>query len=668
MGKPTISETGKRQLQLLLVGGSEREFADLCQLLREANHGHICFEHATSLEDSLNKLRRQSYDLLLCSDHSTDNVAFQLLRQMRQHYSGVPIIFLSDPVNREAIETAVQAAGCHGAAQNNRLEPSPEFAAAIDTLSAERQQVEREHQEPDEALRKLWHSVEQMADALIIMDRFGVMEYVNPAFEALTGYSRDEAIGQPFGIVRSEQYSDEAYEEMWSTVRAGKVFRGIVINRKKNGETLILEKALTPLRDGAGEITHFISTGRDITERRKLESDLQQAHKMDAIGRLAGGVAHDFNNLLLVISAYAELMLDSLGETDPLRRNVAEIMGASRRAADLTRQLLAFGRKQMQSLQILDLNTVIGEITGMLPRLIGEDIELVFAPGKDLGKVKADPTQIEQIVMNLAANARDAMPGGGRLSVETTRVRVEESYVQRHAIVPPGDYVLLTVTDSGQGIAPEHLAHIFEPFYTTKEAGKGTGLGLATVYGIVKQNGGFVWVYSEPGLGTTFKVYLPQVQGLSCEVAVAKLAEGSPRGCETLLLVEDETLVRMASSQFLTRSGYSVLEASNGEEALRVSRAHAGRIDLMITDVVMPKMGGPMLAEWLADERPNMKVLFVSGYAENPVLRHGKVDVTTRFLQKPFSGKMLARKVREVVEESEAHGLEIASRGLVKAD
>ena len=197
MGKPTISETGKRQLQLLLVGGSEREFADLCQLLREANHGHICFEHATSLEDSLNKLRRQSYDLLLCSDHSTDNVAFQLLRQMRQHYSGVPIIFLSDPVNREAIETAVQAAGCHGAAQNNRLEPSPEFAAAIDTLSAERQQVEREHQEPDEALRKLWHSVEQMADALIIMDRSGVMEYVNPAFEALTGYSRDEAIGQP---------------------------------------------------------------------------------------------------------------------------------------------------------------------------------------------------------------------------------------------------------------------------------------------------------------------------------------------------------------------------------------------------------------------------------------------------------------------------------------
>jgi CheY-like chemotaxis protein len=260
------------------------------------------------------------------------------------------------------------------------------------------------------------------------------------------------------------------------------------------------------------------------------------------------------------------------------------------------------------------------------------------------------------------------MPAGGTLSIETAMVRVDESYVQRHAIVPSGDYVLLTVTDSGQGIAPEHMAHIFEPFYTTKEAGKGTGLGLATVYGIVKQNGGFVWVYSEPGLGTTFKVYLPQVQPLSREVSVIKLAELSPHGCETLLLVEDEASVRLASSQFLTRSGYTVVEASNGEEALRVSRAHPGQIDLMVTDVVMPKMGGPTLAQWLADERPNMKVLFVSGYAENTVLRHGKIDVATRFLQKPFSGKMLARKVREVLEGSEGRKLEPISSASGNSD
>ena len=299
----------------------------------------------------------------------------------------------------------------------------------------------------------------------------------------------------------------------------------------------------------------------------------------------------------------------------------------------------------------------------MLPRLIGEDIELVFAPGSDLGKVKADPVQIEQIVMNLAANARDAMPGGGVLTIETATVLVDESYVQRHAIVPPGEYVLLAITDSGQGIGAEHLPHIFEPFYTTKEAGKGTGLGLATVYGIVKQNGGFVWVYSEPGLGTTFKVYLPRVQALRGEVSIPKPSEDSVGGCETVLLVEDEASVRQAARQFLLRSGYTVLEASDGEDALLVSRKHRGPIHLMVTDVVMPRMGGPKLAERLAEERPDMKVLFVSGYAENTVLQHGTIDVATRFLQKPFSLKALAKNVREVLEASEACALATTARG-----
>ena len=266
--------------------------------------------------------------------------------------------------------------------------------------------------------------------------------------------------------------------------------------------------------------------------------------------------------------------------------------------------------------------------------------------------------------MNLAANARDAMPGGGTLTIETATVRVDESYVQRHSIVPAGDYVLLTVTDSGQGITAEDMAHIFEPFYTTKEAGKGTGLGLATVYGIVKQNGGFVWVYSEPGLGSTFKIYLPRVQSLDSVVRISKPVESSPGGCETLLLVEDEASVRQASRQLLVQSGYHVLEATDGEDALRVSRAHGGPIHLMITDVVMPRMGGPKLAERLADERPDMKVLFVSGYVENTALRHGKADVATRFLQKPFSLKTLAGKVREILEGDEARALVTTSRGM----
>src|SRR6202453_4517261 len=628
MTKATISELGPRQVQVLLVGGSEQEFADVRELIAEGNNGHVPFRHAASPEDMRDRFEEGSYDCLLCSDKSPDTVAHQLLRYVRQHVSGIPLIFLSDPLNQNVIDTAIQTTAFRRPTEGS---PPKRESTPVILNEASADSMARQDHDSEDVLRKLWRSVEQMADALIIMDNSGVMEYVNPAFEALTGYSRHEAIGQTLGMLNSDDQESALYDEMWNTVRSGNVFRGIVMNRKRNGETLIIEKALTPLRDGTGEITHFISTARDITERRKLESDLEQAHKMDAVGRLAGGVAHDFNNLLLVISAYAELMLDSLAETSPLRRNV-------------------------------------GEITGMLPRLIGEDIELVFTPAKDLGKVKADAIQIEQVVMNLAANARDAMPAGGTLSIETAMVRVDESYVQRHAIVPSGDYVLLTVTDSGQGIAPEHMGHIFEPFYTTKEAGKGTGLGLATVYGIVKQNGGFVWVYSEPGLGTTFKVYLPQVQPLSREVSVIKLAELSPHGCETLLLVEDEASVRLASSQFLTRSGYTVVEASNGEEALRVSRAHPGQIDLMVTDVVMPKMGGPTLAQWLADERPNMKVLFVSGYAENTVLRHGKIDVATRFLQKPFSGKMLARKVREVLEGSEGRKLEPISSASGNSD
>jgi two-component system cell cycle sensor histidine kinase/response regulator CckA len=651
MRKTRAPKITQPQLQLLLVGGSDQDFADLRELLSGTNFGQVHLEHAASSDDVLNRLGKKSYDLLLCSSHSTDDAAFQLLRQVRQHNSRIPLMFLSDPANKAAIKAAIEAGAYH-----QRCLPEPRTSVptpnAIDVESAE-----YHHQESEDTLRKLWRSVEQSADTVIIMNRSGVMEYVNPAFEALTGYSRQEAIGQTLGILKSEQQAGELYEEMWNTVLSGNVFRGIVMNRKKNGETLIIEKALTPLRDGSGEITHFISTGRDITERRQLESDLRQAQKMDAIGRLAGGVAHDFNNLLLVISAYAELMLDSLAPEDPLRHNVDEIITASRRAADLTRQLLAFGRKQLQLLQVLDLNTVIGEITRMLPRLIGEDIELVFTPGPDLGKVKADPVQIEQVVMNLAANARDAMPEGGTLTIETATVHVDESYIQRHSIVPVGDYVLLAVTDSGLGIATEHLPHIFEPFYTTKEAGKGTGLGLATVYGIVKQNNGFVWVYSEPGLGSTFKIYLPLVQSSRSEVRTTKPLELSPRGCETLLLVEDEASVRQASAQFLSRSGYTVLEANDGAEALRVSQQHHGPIHLMVTDVVMPKMAGPKLAALLAHERPEMKVLFVSGYAEKTVLQHGNIDVTTAFLQKPFSLKMLARKVREVLEASEVHAL-----------
>jgi two-component system cell cycle sensor histidine kinase/response regulator CckA len=642
------SAPGNAPMQLLLVGDND-DFRYLHELLTQTGEGHLGLDHARSTEEALIRLSQSTYDLLLCEYKPDEGAALRLLHELHRNRPGAPAIFLSEHMDEIAVEMALKDGGKDYASASLAALPAipGNVRHAIDVYRKERQREKTE-----DTLRKLWRAVEQSADLVMITDREGVIEYVNPAFEAVSGYTPGELMGQTPRVLKSGQQNSELYREMWQTILAGNVFRCTMVNRKKNGEVFVAEKTVTPLRDGEGRITHFISNDRDITDRRQLENQLQQAQKMDAIGRLAGGVAHDFNNLLMVISSYAELMLDSLAPLHPLRRNVDEIQKASRRAADLTRQLLAFGRKQMQSLQLLDLNLIIEDINKMLPRLIGEDIELVFVPGENLGRVKADPVQIEQVLMNLAANARDAMPKGGRLVIETASLRLDDAYVQEHSIVPPGQYVVLTVTDSGSGIAPEHLSHIFEPFYTTKEEGKGTGLGLATVYGIVKQNSGFIWVYSEPGMGTTFKIYLPQARQAKLVLQPPVPVEGSPRGCETLLLAEDEDAVRQSTREFLSLSGYIVLEAKNGTEALALARAYNSVIDLMITDVVMPQMGGARLAAELASDRPAMRVLFVSGYAETTFQHHGAIDVTTRFLQKPFSLKTLARKIREILDEA----------------
>jgi CheY-like chemotaxis protein len=354
----------------------------------------------------------------------------------------------------------------------------------------------------------------------------------------------------------------------------------------------------------------------------------------------------------MVISSYAELSLDSLTPEHALHRNLDEILKASRRAADLTRQLLAFSRKQMQSLQVLSLSIVLQEIGRILPRLIGEDIQLTLIPSKDLGRIRADPVQIEQIIMNLAANARDAMPNGGTLAIETSNVRLDEDYVHHRPMVPPGDYVLLTVTDTGQGIPAEHLSHIFEPFFTTKEKGKGTGLGLATVYGIVKQSGGFIWVYSELGLGTTFKIYLPRIGAPARECERVTHVKEPLGGSETLLLVEDEAAVRRPAFEFLKGCGYTVLEARDGRDAILVAHAYKGPIHLLVTDVVMPYLSGSQVAEQVSKERPGLKVLYLSGYASPMLLQHGVTGLEPMFLQKPFTLKMLAWKIREAMTAS----------------
>jgi two-component system cell cycle sensor histidine kinase/response regulator CckA len=385
-------------------------------------------------------------------------------------------------------------------------------------------------------------------------------------------------------------------------------------------------------------------------DRVRLEEQLRQAQKMEAIGRLAGGIAHDFNNLLTAITGYSELVLDSLGSNLRARKYVEQITKAGWRAATLTRQLLAFSRRQVQQLKVLDLNAVVTNFEAMLHPLIGEDIQLETVLQARLGLVKADPGQIEQIILNLTVNARDAMPEGGKLTVETANVELDEAYARRRVSVRPGPYVMLAFSDSGSGMDAETQARIFEPFFTTKERGKGTGLGLATVYGIVKQSGGNIWVYSEPGKGTTFKIYLPQVEGVAEGSEPALPRSSILRGSETILLVEDEEMVRTLAREILEAHGYTVSEARDSTEALRICHMHSGSIHLLVTDVVMPGLSGRELAARLGPIHPETKVLYMSGYTDDAVVRHGVLNAGLAFLQKPFSGNAFLRKVREVLD------------------
>jgi len=420
--------------------------------------------------------------------------------------------------------------------------------------------------------------------------------------------------------------------------------------RRNDGKKIWVRDTVRIVRDADAGVTCYEGSLEEITERKQLESQYRQSQKMEAIGRLAGGVAHDFNNLLTAISGYSEMTLMDLRRDDPLRLNIEEILKAADRATSLTQQLLAFSRKQILQPRKISLNDTLTGMHEMLRRLIGEDVDLSLELEPDLGTVTADPGQIEQIVMNLAVNARDAMPRGGKLFIETDNVFLDEAYTQRHLEVSPGPYVMLAVSDNGLGMDEETQARIFEPFFTTKERGKGTGLGLATVYGIINQSGGHIWVYSEPGQGTAFKIYLPRLDA-AVEVERAKVIPAEmPFGEETILVVEDEDALRALIQRSLKKFGYRVLEARHGGEALLICEQAQEPIHLMLVDVVLPQMSGPRIAARLAGLQPGMKVLYMSGYTENAIVHHGILDQQVPFLQKPFKPMTLVRKVREVLD------------------
>ncbi len=497
--------------------------------------------------------------------------------------------------------------------------------------------------------KRLMAAVEQVEDAIVMTDAKGIIQFVNLAFERTTGYSREEAVGKSPRILKSGQQDESFYRDLWGTVSGGRTWVGRMVNKRKDGTLYTEESTVSPVRDASGRIVNYVGVQRDITEELRLAAQSQQARKMEAVGLLAGGVAHDYNNMLGVILGYTEMAMNKVEAAQPLHTDLQHILNAAKRSADITRQLLAFALKETIVPVALDLNTNVERILDMLRRLIREDINLAWMPAVGECPVKMDPIQVEQILMNLCLNARDAITGVGKVTIETGSVVIDEDYCANHPGFVPGKYVLLAVSDNGEGMDKEVLDHIFDPFFTTKEVGKGTGLGLSMVYGIVSQNNGFINVYSEPGEGTTFKIYLPWYANKAVETGTEIAAKIPPCLGETVMVVEDELSLLVIARTMLEKLGYSVLSAGSPGEAIGLAEKHAGEIRLVITDVVMPEMNGRELAERLHSLYPDMKILFTSGYTANVIGHKGVLDEGVSFIQKPYSMKDLAAKVREAL-------------------
>jgi PAS domain S-box-containing protein len=515
-----------------------------------------------------------------------------------------------------------------------------------------------EHERAEASLRLLGSAVEQSKESILITDAELDLPgpkiiFVNPAFTQMTGYTAEEAIGNTPRILQGPRTDKTVLSRLRKNLECGEVFAGEAINYRKDGKEFDLEWQIAPLRNAAGKITHFVAIQHDITERKRLEAKLFQSQKLETVGKLAGGIAHEFNSILTAIIGQSDLLLGDLPAGSPLAKNATEISKAANRAATLTRQLLAYGRKQFLLPEALDLNRVVTGLEGVFQHLMGAGVDMQIVPASGLHLVKADAGQIEQVIVNMAMNARDAMPNGGKLTLETANISFDQDSLGLYPELKPGDYVVLAITDTGTGMSEAVKARVFEPFFSTKGIGQGTGLGLSTCYGIVKQSGGHVSVYSELARGTTFKIYLPQVEP-PVKIPIERLdSPDLPRGAETILLVEDDPALQEMAAMLLRRLGYTVLAAGHGIEALSLChQRETGRIDLLFTDVVMPHMSGKELAERVRALYPQTKILFTSAYTENAIVHQGVLDPGVALLQKPFTPSALACKVREVLDQA----------------
>jgi two-component system, cell cycle sensor histidine kinase and response regulator CckA len=647
-------------LRVLLVEDSEADAELVLRALRTLGRPiqHERVEEAAAMQEAL---ERGPWDLVL-SDWSMPRFsALAALAIARRLGPDLPFIIVSGTIGEESAVDAMRAGARDYVLKDKlaRLVPAVERELRESKSRAAKRLAEEDLAVARQRFAAL---LESGVVGIIVAETAGPIREANDTFLEMLGYTREDfAAGRVDWRAATPPewagWNAEAFEELrrtgWIAPREKEYFR-------KDGTRVPVLVGIVAVGEAES-----IAISVDLTERKRAEDgraqaeqalrqsdeQLRQAQKMEAVGRLAGGVAHDFNNVLSVILSYADMLLADLKPSDPMRTDIEEIRKAGLRAAGLTHQLLMFSRQQAVAPKVLDLQDVLQSMNNMLQRILGEDVDLVSLPSKTIGRVKVDPSHVEQVILNLVVNARDAMPTGGKLTIETANVVLDDEYALRHLPAKAGPHVMLAVSDTGTGMDRETQARIFEPFFTTKEQGKGTGLGLSTVFGIVQQSGGNVWVYSEPGKGTTFKVYLPRVDA-EVDLKKPSVPLATLQGTETILLVEDEEQVRTIALTILRRQGYRVLAAQNGAEALLVCDQHEGAIDLLVTDVVMPQMSGPELAARLLATRPGLKVLCMSGYTDDSIVRHGVLQSGVAFIQKPVTPDSLARKVREVLDEA----------------
>jgi len=622
---------------------------NLCdrQLLEKTlmNEGLVCqITHAKSKEEFQAALEQAKYDLIISDFTLPAYSGIAALTASRELQPDTPFIFVSETIGEEQAVESLKS----GAADYVLKERLNGLGQAVRRALREAKERKERHRAAEQ-VRVQSSALEAVANGIILTDPAGKILFANKAFCAMTGYALEEILGKTPGFLNSGKHDADFFRALWNTILTGRVWQGELINQRKDGTFYNEEMTITPIQGTNGGISHFIAVKQDITKRKQFKEQLHQARKMEAIGQLAGGIAHDFNNLLTVIHGNVQLVLmDESQLKEENRQCLKQVIDATERAGNLTRQLLAFGRKQVIQFQPLNLNDVIGNFTKMLKRVIGEHVVLQCCYAEDLPSVDADIGMIEQILINLIVNARDAMPQGGSIVITTEAISIDVSRVDSHPEAQPGEFVCITVADTGMGIYPEYLPRIFEPFFTTKEAGKGTGLGLATVYGIVKQHQGWIEVSSQLGSGTTFKIFLPAGAPGVKQKLVPQMKASPAVGHEKILLVEDDADVRMVARDVLEASGYQIWEASNGLEALNVWKTNASQIDLLLTDVIMPGgLNGRELSDRLRRERPGLKVILMTGYSPDLMV---KIQPQSHILTKPFSMEGLTETVRNCLD------------------